>query len=88
MDQTDIVIIRVQPLARPKLLVETNEGKRYISDLSEFAPVHCFPKSQSDWENISVTAEGFNLTWGTRFEVHVDQIITSAESVEPIKRQA
>ena len=88
MDQANIVIYKVNPLATPRIEIDTNEGKRYQADLSYLKTVPCFPKNQADWENVSITAQGFNLTWGTRFEVHVDQIIDSADSVEELKLQA
>ena len=72
----------------PKLEISTNEQKSYVVDLSELSSVYCFPKTQSEWEDVSIAAQGFNLTWGTRFEVHVHQAIDSAESVADIKRQA
>ena len=88
MDQTNIVILKVHPLKMPKVVIETTERKRYIADLSDFRSVYCFPKSQVEWEDVSVTEQGFNLTWGTRFEVHVDQVVDSATSVEDVKLHA
>lgn len=72
----------------PKLAIETNERKRYLADLSDFKSVYCFPKTQTEWENVSITEQGFNLTWGTRFEVHVDQVVDSATAVEDVKLRA
>ena len=49
------------------------------------------PKLEIDtveWENMSITTQGFNLTWGTRFEIHVYQAIDAATSVIDIKRRA
>ena len=88
MGEADIVMTNVRPLALPKVEVETNVSKRYIVDLSEFKTVFCFPKNQKDWENISITASGFNLTWGTRFEVSIDQVLDAAESTTDIKLHA
>ena len=88
MDQANIVIQKVHPLKMPKVVIETNERKRYTADLSEFKSVYCFPKTQAEWENVSVTEQGFNLTWGTRFEVHVDQVVDSATAVEDVKLHA
>jgi len=88
MDQTNIVVRSVKALQWPKIQIETNEAKRYVADLSNFKAVYCFPQDQKAWENVSVTASGFNLTWGTRFEVHVHQVIDSATSEEPIKIRA
>ena len=88
MDKTDIVIINVRALGLPRVVVETNESKRYVVNLSEFKSVFCFPKNQKEWENISITASGFNLTWGTRFETGVDQVLDAAESSEEIRMHA
>jgi hypothetical protein len=88
MDQTNIVIQSVTARKIPLIEIQTNEGNIYQSDLSEFKTIKCFPKSQKEWENVSVTAHGFNLTWGTRFEIHVHQAIDAATKVKPIKKQA
>jgi hypothetical protein len=88
MDQAHIVITAVKALQLPKVEIETNEGKRYISDLSEFKNLYCFPKDQKQWKDLSITASGFNITWGTRFEVHVHQIIDSATSQQKIQLRA
>ena len=88
MDQANILIQSVKPLQLPQLEIEASNGKRYISDLAQFSSVECFPTSQKDWETVGVTAQGFNLTWSTRFEVHVDQTIDCATSEESIRLQA
>ena len=88
MDQTNIVIQSVTPLTLPIIEIQTNEGLSYRADLSQFAVIKCFPKSQKEWENVSITAHGFNLTWGSRFEIHVHQAIDAAETFSPIKIQA
>jgi hypothetical protein len=83
MDQAHLVIKKVRPLALPLVLIETNERKSYTADLSGFSSVTCFPTSQAEWEDVGITAEGFNLTWGSRFEVHVDQLIDAANEMNP-----
>jgi hypothetical protein len=88
MDQTDQLIVKVEPLDKPRLVIETNYGKKYTADLSEFGSVYCFPKDQKDWENVSISTGGYALTWGCRFEVHVDQVVAEASTVEDIKRTA
>ena len=88
MDQTNIVITAVKSLQLPKIEFETNEAKRYVSDLSEFKNVFCFPKNQKEWKDLSITASGFNVTWGTRFEVHIHQIIDCAISEQAIQLRA
>jgi hypothetical protein len=88
VDQTNILIRSVKALAIPVIEVETNEAKKYTADLSRFKQVHCFPKSQLDWEDVSVTAQGYNLTWGSRFEVSVDQVVDWSQSIETVKKHA
>jgi hypothetical protein len=86
MDQAHLIMTFVKPLGIPRVEIETNEMKKYIGDLSSFKSVYCFPKNQEEWNDLSITASGFNLTWGTRFEVHVDQVIDSADTIEDVKR--
>lgn len=88
MDQANIVIHSVRALKIPQLEIEASDGKKYIADLSRFNSVSCFPKSQSEWENVGITTYGFNLTWASRFEVHIDQVIDTSISSEMIKLQA
>ena len=88
MDKTDQIILTVTAIKLPKIIIETNYGYRYTSDLSKFKKVYCFPTNQKEWESVDITESGFNLTWSTRFEVSVDQIIDAAESVEEIKHTA
>lgn len=82
MDQTDQLIINVTAQKQPLLTIDTNYGKRYTADLSSFKEVYCFPRSQKEWEDVSVTTGGYALTWGCRFEVHVDQVIAEATHTE------
>ena len=79
------IIVKVTPLRCSKIQIETNSGKRYTSNLEEFKKVFCFPKTKRDWENVSITTGGYSLTWSTRFEVHVDQVIDAAMKVEKLK---
>ena len=88
MDQTNIVINSVKPLGLAKVEIEASNAKRYVCDLSEFSQVKCFPKDQIAWEDVSITTHGFNLTWGSCFEVHALQLIGCATSEENIKLHA
>ncbi|MGB0454207.1 MAG: hypothetical protein ACPGJV_10895 [Bacteriovoracaceae bacterium] len=88
MDQTDIVVHSVKALKLPRLEIETNQPKKYECDLSSFKDVACFPKDQAEWDNISITAQGFNIIWGCRFEVHVLQAIDCAVSETDLKLHA
>lgn len=78
MDQINIVIKSIKALELPKIEIETSDNKKFICNLSEYSKVKCFPKTQGEWEDLSVTTHGFNITWGTRFEVHVLQAIDAA----------
>ncbi len=86
MDQTDQLIISVIAQKLPTLIIETNYGKRYVADLSAFKSVYCFPKNQKEWEDVGVSTNGYALTWGSRFEVHVDQVTAEATLVEDIHK--
>lgn len=88
MDQTNLVILSVTPEQSPTLSIEANDGNIYKADLSRFKPVYCFPKTQEEWNDVSISAFGYNLTWGCRFEVHIQQVIEHATHVELAKKQA
>lgn len=88
MDKSNIVIQSVKALTLPQVEIQATNGKVYISDLKEYSAVKCFPKSQVEWEKVGITTHGFNLTWSSRFEVHVDQLIDSAISESNIRLQA
>ena len=88
MDQADIIIKKIKTLGFPRLEIVTNEPKRYVANLISFSNVQCFPRSEQEWNDLGITASGFNLTWRTGFEVHVDQIIDSAEFTHEIKLRA
>lgn len=63
--------------------IEASDGNRYEADLSSFSRVYCFPRDVREWERVSIDSYGLGLTWASRFEVHVDQIIGLASHVEP-----
>jgi len=88
MDKTNILIISVKPLEYCKLEFEGTDGKKYISDLTMFQKVHCFPADQAEWNKVSITEGGYNLTWSSRFEVNVFQAVDQAISSEVIRQQA
>ena len=64
------------------IVIEASDGNRYDADLSSFAGVHCFPASRDEWAKVCIDSYGLALIWASRFEVHVDQIIGLAQSVE------
>lgn len=86
MDTTTPVILKVSAPEYKKIVIETSEGKRYHADLSSFSTVYCFPKSEAEWKKVSPDSYGFALIWSSRFEVHVDQVIDSADTVEDVKQ--
>ncbi len=88
IDQANILVKNVTSLKYPKIEFETTEGKKYISDLSFFKKVKCFPKNQDEWNKVFATEGGYNITWSTRFEIHIFQAIEYATSEEIIKKQA
>ncbi|MBI4405420.1 MAG: hypothetical protein HY537_14750 [Deltaproteobacteria bacterium] len=88
MDQSNQLIKKVQSQILPRLVIETSVGKRYLADLSRFKGVYCFPKSQAEWNEVSVTTAGYALIWPSRFEVHVDQVIDAAIRVEDVRQTA
>lgn len=88
MDQANIVILSVKAGQSPFLTIEASDGFIYKADMSKFKAVYCFPKTQKEWEDVSVSAFGYNLTWGSRFEVHSLQVIDQAVSKEAVKKQA
>ena len=67
-----------------KVSIEASDGNRYHADLSSFTRVYCFPRDASEWACVSIDSYGLGLTWATRFEVHVDQVIGLATRVEPV----
>lgn len=88
MDQSNIVIQSVKALKKPQIEFTATDGKVYIADLKDYSSIKCFPTSQKEWENVGITTYGFNLTWSSRFEVHVDQLIDAAISSENIQLRA
>ena len=81
MGYSNQIILDVKPLEYMKLSIDTNDGKRYFIDLSDFKDVYCFPKSE-EWEKVSIDSYGLDLIWPGRFEVHVDQLIPIAYKEE------
>jgi hypothetical protein len=67
-----------------RVSIEASDGNRYEADLSPFASVYCFPRDASAWARVSIDPYGLGLVWASRFEVHVDQIMGLATSVEPV----
>ncbi len=88
MDSSSSLIINVVTTDYPKVVIETSGGYRYHADLSAFSAVYCFPKNSVEWAKVSIDASGRDLVWGSRFEVHLDQVIGLAAKIEKISRSA
>jgi hypothetical protein len=78
------LIRSVSTPAYGKVAIEASDGKRYEADLCSLSRVYCFPKSAKDGKQVSIDSYGLGLTWASRFEVHVDQIIGLATRAAPI----
>ena len=86
MDSPSPVITKISTPSFKKVVIEASDGNRYYSDLTSFSKVYCFPKTESDWKQVSVDSYGLGLVWTSRFEVHVDQVIGLAAKVESIQQ--
>ena len=82
------VILKVKTPEYKKVVIDASDGKRYHSDLSRFLTVYCFPKTEAEWDTVSVDVTGRALTWTSRFEVHIDQVIGLATKVEDASQSA
>lgn len=82
MDKATPVILSVEAPHYRELIIETSEGSRYLANLSAFEKVHCFPKNLQEWKNVSIDSYGLALIWGSRFEVHIDQILGIARRMD------
>jgi hypothetical protein len=55
--------------------IQTSNGQTYLSDLTSFSDIYCFPKTAAEWK--LGTLEGrYTITWPTGFDVHINQIIS------------
>ena len=82
MGSTSSVIMKVLTPELHKVIIETTDGHRYHSDLSNLSKVYCYPVSEREWGQVSIDSYGLGLIWVTRFEVHIDQIIGLADKIE------
>lgn len=82
MDQPNPIILNVSALDLPNLIIEASDGMKYYVDLSSMSSVYCFPKNNNDWKSVNIDSYGLALTWSTRFEVHIDQLIALAYKSE------
>ncbi|MBI4042240.1 MAG: hypothetical protein HY391_02080 [Deltaproteobacteria bacterium] len=80
------VILNVLATEPGIVIIEASDGNRYYSDLSSLRRVYCYPKSKAEWKKVAVDSYGLGLIWSSRFEVHVDQVISLATKIETIKK--
>ncbi len=88
MGSPNPVIVNVSTPEYKKVIIEASDGQRYHSDLSQLSGVYCFPKNKTEWEQVSADSFGAALTWTSRFEAHIDQIIGLAYKVEKVAQSA
>ena len=77
MDKTTTLIVSVSALQNFQVEVQLSDGRVVRADLSRFKSVYCFPKLDADWQKVSVDSHGLDLIWASRFEVHVDQVLSN-----------
>ena len=77
MDKTTSMIVSVSALQNFQVEVELSDGTVVRSDLSRLKNVYCFPKSEAEWQKVSIDSHGLDLIWASRFEVHVDQVLAN-----------
>jgi len=88
MGGTTPLILGVSTPAYGRVSMDASDGRCYHADLSTFARVHCYPKTEEEWVRVTPDAAGLALVWSSRFEVHADQVIALADRVEPSRRTA
>ena len=77
MNKTTLLIVSVSALQNSLVEVQLSDGSVIQADLSRFNAVCCFPKTDADWQKVSVDSHGLDLIWASRFEVHVDQVLAN-----------
>ena len=82
------VIFKVSTPEYGQVVVDASDGKRYHANLTALSAVHCFPKTFEEWRKVTPDGHGLALTWTTRFEVHIDQVIGLANRVESTRQSA
>ena len=88
MDSAPALIAAVSTPEYGRVVVEASDGRSYSANLTTFSRVYCFPKTEEEWRRVAPDADGRALIWTTRFEVHVDQVLALADSVETRRNSA
>lgn len=88
MDNTITIITNLQFPDYKKIQIECSNGKRYLSDLSKFSSVYCFPKDSEEWKKGFIDDYNLAVIWPCRFEVHIDQIMANATLIESTPKSA
>jgi hypothetical protein len=87
MGEADPVIRSVKARKIPLIEFESTDGFRYTVDLHRFRSVYCFPEKQEDWNEV-FQMDGDRIVWKNRFEIHVDQAVSSTVKKEKIRQPA
>jgi hypothetical protein len=82
------VILSVATPEYGRVVIEASDGRCYHADLSSLAGVYCYPQSKAVWDCVAIDSCGLALVWGSRFEVHVDQVVALANRNEALERTA
>lgn len=85
MDEADPIVKSVRTLKIPLIKFDSTDGYRYTVDLAKFKSVYCFPKDQTEWNQV-FQMEGDKIVWKNRFEVHIDQAVANAIKKEKLKK--
>jgi len=88
MGSPNPLIVKVATPEYKKVVVDASDGQRYFADLSTLSQVYCFPKDKAEWDRVSPDSFGSALTWASRFEAHMDQIIGLAYKTETVVKTA
>jgi hypothetical protein len=75
VDRTKLAILKFEFPGYPLVKIWTNDNQTYLSDLSSFSDIYCFPKNYTEWSQ-GFLEERNSMTWPTGFDVHINQIIS------------
>ena len=88
MGYTAPIILKLSTHEYGVLIADLSDGKTYRSDLKSFKDVYCFPQDVEEWKKVSIGEYGMYAIWASCFEVHSDQIITSAVEIKNSEQTA
>ena len=79
------VAIAVDAPELGKVVVDASDGVRYYADLTTFTSISCYPRTEADWRRVQPDSYGLTLIWTTRFEVHMDQVVSLADETTVLR---